>query len=213
MVRNWRARTPPGFTFAAKFPQVITHERVLQNCRAEVTSFLRTMSLLGDRRGPLLLQFPYFNKKTFARPDDFLERLGPFLEALSSEFTYAVEVRNKYWAGARLLEMLRQKKVALALIDHPWMTSVRQLMSKHDLVTADFAYIRWLGDRKGIEEKTQHWNQIIIDRENEMQTWVPVIRQLLQRGIQVMGYFNNHYAGFAPGSIELFGKVWERSRG
>jgi hypothetical protein len=24
-----------------------------------------------------------------------------------------------------------------------------------------------------------------------------------------MGYFNNHYAGFGPGSIELFGKVWE----
>ena len=37
----------------------------------------------------------------------------------------------------------------------------------------------------------------------------PIIRQLLKRGIQVMGYFNNHYAGFGPGSIELFGKVWE----
>jgi uncharacterized protein YecE (DUF72 family) len=45
-----------------------------------------------------------------------------------------------------------------------------------------------------------------------MQTWIPVIRQLLQRGIKVMGYFNNHYAGFAPGSIELFHQVWERMR-
>jgi uncharacterized protein YecE (DUF72 family) len=28
-VRGWYAKTPPGFTFAAKVPQVITHEKVL----------------------------------------------------------------------------------------------------------------------------------------------------------------------------------------
>jgi uncharacterized protein YecE (DUF72 family) len=209
MVRNWRARTPPGFTFAAKFPQVITHEKVLQDCREEVANFLRTMSLLEDRLGPLLLQFPYFNKKAFARAEDFLARLIPFLEELPGGFQYALEVRNKYWVNARLLDILRKKHVALALIDHPWMTSISQLVNKLDVVTAGFAYIRWLGDRKGIEEKTQHWDRVIVDREDEMRMWIPVIRQLLKRGIQVMGYFNNHYAGFGPGSIELFGKVWE----
>jgi uncharacterized protein YecE (DUF72 family) len=213
MVQNWRARTPPGFTFAAKFPQVITHEKVLQDCRAEVASFLRTMSLLEDRLGPLLLQFPYLNKQAFARPEDFLARLAPFLEELPSGFQYALEVRNKYWVNARLLDILRRKRVALALIDHPWMTPVAQLVSKLDVVTADFAYLRWLGDRKGIEEKTQHWDRLIIDREDEMRIWIPIIRQLLKRGIQVMGYFNNHYAGFAPGSIELFGKVWKSLAG
>jgi uncharacterized protein YecE (DUF72 family) len=208
MVRNWRARTPPGFAFAAKFPQVITHEKVLRNCREELADFLRTMSLLEDRLGPLLLQFPYFNKQAFARPEDFLAHLTPFLEALPGGFQYALEVRNKYWVNARLLDILRKRRVALALIDHPWMTPISQLVSKLDVVTADFAYVRWLGDRKGIEEKTTQWDRIIIDRESEMRTWIPVVRQLLKRGIQVMGYFNNHYAGFGPGSIELFGKVW-----
>jgi uncharacterized protein YecE (DUF72 family) len=212
VVRNWRARTPPGFIFAAKFPQVITHEKVLQDCREELANFLRTMSLLEDRLGPLLLQFPYFNKKAFARPEDFLARLTPFLEELPGEFQYALEVRNKYWVNARLLDILRKKGVALALIDHPWMTPISQLVNKLDVVTAGFAYLRWLGDRKGIEEKTQHWDRIIIDREDEMRIWIPVIRQLLKRKIQVMGYFNNHYAGFGPGSIELFGKVWESMR-
>jgi len=209
MVRNWRARTPPGFTFAAKFPQVITHEKVLHDCREELANFLRAMSLLEDRLGPLLLQFPYFNKKTFAGPEDFLARLTPFLDELPSGFQFALEVRNKYFVNARLLDVLRKKRVALALIDHPWMTPISQLVnSKLDLITADFAYIRWLGDRKGIEEKTKHWDRIIIDREEEMRVWIPVVRQLLKRRIQVMGYFNNHYAGFGPGSIELFGKVW-----
>ena len=210
MVRNWRARTPPGFLFAVKFPQTITHEKVLTDCREDLAEFLRVIALLEDRLGPLLLQFPYFNRQTFARPEDFLSRLAPFLNALPTGFSYAVEVRNKYWIGPRLLDLLRQKNVALALIDHPWMTPIQQLINKLDVVTANFAYIRWLGDRKGIEAKTQHWDHVIIDREVEMRTWIPVVRQLLERRIQIMGYFNNHYAGFAPGSVKRF--YQERAR-
>jgi hypothetical protein len=44
----------------------------------------------------------------------------------------------------------------------------------------------------------------------EMETWIPIIRRLLKRGIRILGFFNNHYAGFAPGSINLFHEVWER---
>jgi uncharacterized protein YecE (DUF72 family) len=212
MLRNWRARTPAGFVFAAKFPQVITHEKVMQDCRKEVEDFLRTMALLEDRLRPLLLQFPYFNRKVFKSPEDFCARLEPFLDGLPDVFSYAVEVRNKYWVNARLLDALRKRKVAFALIDHPWMTPIPLLMSKLDVVTADFAYVRWLGDRKGIEEKSRHWDRVIVDREDEMRAWIPVIHQLLKRGVKVMGYFNNHYAGFAPGSIEIFYREWERLR-
>jgi hypothetical protein len=77
-------------------------------------------------------------------------------------------------------------------------------------MTADFAYIRWLGDRKGIEEVTQQWDHLIVDREREMEMWIPLIRQLLKRGLRILGFFNNHYAGFTPGSIKLFWDVWER---
>ena len=31
-VKGWYAKTPPGFLFAAKMPQAITHEKVLVNC-------------------------------------------------------------------------------------------------------------------------------------------------------------------------------------
>ena len=213
MVRNWRARTPPGFIFAAKFPQMITHEKVLQDCGEDLAEFLRVMALLEDRLGPLLLQFPYFNKKAFARPEDFLARLAAFLEALPAGFSYAVEVRNKYWVTPRLLDLLRKNNVAFALIDHPWMTPVQQLINKLDVVTADFTYVRWLGDRKGIEEQTKHWDRVIIDRGKEMQTWIPVIRQLLERRIKVWAYFNNHYAGFGPGSIKHFYENWARMPG
>lgn len=93
------------------------------------------------------------------------------------------------------------------------MTPVDELMKKLDPVTADFTYIRWLGDRKGIEEKTKHWNQVIVNRQREMETWVPAIDKLLERRLRVYAYFNNHYAGFAPASIALFREIWERRHG
>ena len=210
MVRNWHARTPPGFQVAAKFPQVITHEKVLVDCADELSEFLKTMDLLGDKLGPLLLQFPYFNKQAFPQAQDFVARLSSFLAQLPRGCAYAVELRNKYWINSRFLDLLRARNIALALIDHPWMTPINQLVSKQDVVTADFAYLRWLGDRKGIEEKTKHWDSVIIDRTHEMETWIPIIRKLLKRGVRILGFFNNHYAGFAPGSIKLFHEVWER---
>jgi len=212
MVRNWAARTPAGFLIAAKLPQVITHEKVLVDCAAELSEFLKTMDLLGDKLGPLLIQFPYFNKQAFPQPGDFLVRLSNFLEQLPKDRAFAVELRNKYWINDRLLDLLRKRNVALAIIDHPWMTPVEQFVTKQDVVTANFAYLRWLGDRKGIEGKTQRWDRIIIDRTREMEAWIPIIRALLKRGINILGFFNNHYAGFAPGSIKLFREVWERLR-
>src|SRR5437762_9808255 len=34
-VNNWAARTPEGFIFSVKVPQVITHEKVLVDCGSE----------------------------------------------------------------------------------------------------------------------------------------------------------------------------------
>jgi len=47
-------------------PQVITHEKVLRDCQPELKQFLSTMDLLGEKLGPLLFQFNYFNKKPTA---------------------------------------------------------------------------------------------------------------------------------------------------
>ncbi len=210
MVKNWYRRTPPGFVFAAKIPRSITHDKVMEDCDEELKEFLSAIDLLGEKLGPLLLQFPYFNKQAFARGEDFLARLEPFLKKLPSGYSFVLETRNKNWINPRFLDVLREQKVALALIDHPWMTPVYQLMQKQDVVTADFTYIRWLGDRKGIEEKTQHWDRLIVNREREMESWVPAIDKLLERRLRVYAYFNNHYAGHAPGSIALFLDVWRR---
>ena len=210
MTRGWHAKTPKRFLFALKMVQAVTHEKVLVDCESEFKAFLNAADALGEKLGPLLFQFPYFNKKAFATVDEFLERLAPFLKKLPKGYRFAVETRNKNWLVPKFIELLRERGVALALIDHPWMPRPKEILAKFDPVTADFSYIRWLGDRKGIEEKTQHWDRVIQNREQEMETWIPAIDRLLERRLRVYAYFNNHYAGFAPGSIALFHEIWER---
>ena len=203
-VERWRDLTPEGFLFSAKAPQTITHEKFLENCEGELERFVETMALLGGKLGPLLFQFPYFAKRRGVTFQEYLDRLAPFLELLPKErFQFAVEVRNKHWIAPPLLDLLRGHGVALALIDHPWMHRPGELFSKHDVVTGPFVYIRWLGDRNGIEKLTKVWNEVVIDRGADLDAWVPPIKAILDRQVRVYGYVNNHYSGYAPHDIEV----------
>lgn len=210
MVRNWHARTPKNFVFAAKVTQTITHEKVLVDCEDELEQFLKAMEPLGEKLGPLLFQFPYFNKQAFSSVEGFLERLSPFLKKLPKGGRFAVEVRNKGWLAPALLDLLRERGVALALIDHPWMPRPQELLARGDPVTADFTYIRWLGDRKGIEEHTKTWDKTIVDRRGDLEQWVEACRKFNQRSISIFAFANNHYAGHAPATVRLFWDLWRK---
>jgi uncharacterized protein YecE (DUF72 family) len=194
MVKNWYERTPANFLFALKVPRDITHDRVLVDVQSDFNAFLRATDPLAEKRGPILLQFPYFNRTAFRDQAAFLGRLAPFLENLPSEPRFALEIRNKNWLGAAFYDLLRKHKVALALIDHPWMPRPHVWFKHGDPITTDFSYIRWLGDRKGIEEKTTTWDKTIVDRKSELLEWVEACRAILKRKIRIFAFANNHYA-------------------
>jgi len=77
-VKNWAARTPEDFIFAVKVPQTISHEKALVDCDAEFEEFVRTMDILGPKLGPMLFQFPSFDRWKFPTQDHFLAVLNPF---------------------------------------------------------------------------------------------------------------------------------------
>ncbi len=214
-VNGWYEKTPPDFVFAAKVPQVITHEKVLVDCEEEFDEFISRMDILDEKLGPLLLQFPYFNKSTFKSVGEFLPRVRFFLKRLQGMFTckFAVEIRNKNWLDARFADLLREYNVALALIDQAWMPRIGEVMEKIDPITADFTYVRWLGDRKGIEEQTKTWDKTIVDRRRDLAEWVEALRKLVARNIKLFKIFafaNNHYGGHAPATVKLFWELWDR---
>jgi len=210
VVLGWKEKTPPGFIFTAKIPGVITHQKVLKDCQSEFTPFLSTMELLGDRLGPLLLQFPYFNRNAFSSREPFDRLLRPFLKALPKEFKFALEIRNKNWISWDFLELLRDHSVAFALVAQAWMPGIDTLAKALDLVTGDFCYARFIGDRKEIESKTQKWDKLIEDKSTEMMVWADELKKIVDKGVRTYAFFNNHYAGFAPGSVKQFEEVWEK---
>jgi uncharacterized protein YecE (DUF72 family) len=170
------------------------------------------MDLMGAKLGPLLFQFGYFNKSAFKSGNEFLARLAPFLKKLPKGYRFALEIRNKQWLSAEFFDLLREHKVAYALIDQAWMPRANEIFEKFDPITADFTYIRLLGDRKGIEQQTKVWDKVIVDRSRELMSWVNVCQRTVRRGVSTYVYVNNHYAGFAPGTIEQFQKLWNAAR-
>jgi len=203
-VRGWFEQTPEDFVFACKVPQSITHESCLVDCDDQLCAFFTVMSWLAQKLGPMLFQFPYFNKKVFPRPQEFLERLRAFLPKLPKDFQFALEIRNKAWVGPELLDLLRQHKVAFTLIDHPWMSRPSELMRHGDVVTSEFVYVRLLGDRYLMEEVTKIWDKTVVDRRRELMEWTAVVDSLLSRDLKVYTYVNNHFAGHSPETIRQF---------
>jgi uncharacterized protein YecE (DUF72 family) len=213
VVDNWRERTPPGFVFAAKFPQAITHEKMLEGCGGETIEFLRVMDRLGSKLGPLLLQFRYFRRAELPDPKPFLEKLERYLPSLPPPMRFAVEVRNRSLMTERLFDLLRRHRMALAFLDHPWVPRIDQMMKMPPARTADFVYLRWLGDRMEIEKRTRVWDRLIVDRRADLERWIPAVRTMQAEGRGVFGYFNNHYAGYGVGSIRLFREMWSGRQG
>jgi len=89
------ARTPEGFIFSVKVPQVITHEKVLDDCDADLKEFLDTMSILGPKLGPMVFQFPSFDRWRFPKQESFLAVLAPFLKKIPADHEFVIEIRNK----------------------------------------------------------------------------------------------------------------------
>ena len=152
-IEGWLRRTPPHFRFTAKIPRVISHEKMLVDCMGEMEEFLDAMAPLGERLGPLLMQFPYIARGQDAHENEygsaFTERLAEFLPQLpTSEFRFAVEVRNGSWLRAELLDLLREHGVALVLNNYYTMPGLADSLNRVNPVTADFLYVRFLGDRK-----------------------------------------------------------------
>lgn len=207
---NWAAKTPDNFIFAIKTPRSITHDKILLDCDAELDEFLTTMEILGPKLGPILFQFPQFSPGVFPDRHAFTDRLVPFLNKLPRGRKYAIEIRNQEWLDAEFADSLRHHKIALVLQDLFYMPRPEELQKKFDPITADWTYIRWLGDRKRIETQTLTWDKTIVDRTAELTSWVDFCYTIKRRGITVYGYANNHYAGHGPATIRHFRDLWRK---
>lgn len=221
-VDGWAARTPESFLFCSKLPREITHERGMVDCADTAAEFLRAMERLGPRMGPVVAQFAYVAKRgdaeEYATGTDFLRRLRRFLDLWPAERELAVEVRNALWLRPPLLELLRERGVGLVLPAIYTMPRPAKLFAGEPPVTTDLVYVRFLGHHRKMDElvarlrkegsRSADWSEVAVDRTREMREWAAPLRSLALDGHRVLVYFNNHYAGYAPGSADEFRKIW-----
>lgn len=185
IARSWERHTPDDFRFAAKVPRAITHDAQLRGAAPLLADFARAMEPLGDKLGPLLVQLP----AEFVRDAETAGDLARFLEEAPRALRLAVEFRHASWHDPSVYEVLRRRGAAVA-----W-TEWRDL-ARAETVTADFLYLRWLGDRRQIDK----YDRVQVDREESFGDWERTLARALPEVREVYGYFNNHWAGHSPAS-------------
>jgi uncharacterized protein YecE (DUF72 family) len=160
----------------------------------------------------MVFQCPVFDRWKFPKQDSFLAVLTPFLKKLPADHKFVIEIRNKTWLDARFADVLREHNVALALTDTSFVPRPWEMKEKFDMITADFAYVRWLGDRHGIEKITQVWDRTVVDREHDLKRWVDVLKDLVlnKKLRKLFAFANNHYAGHGPATVKMFLDLWKK---
>lgn len=129
-LENWVRTTPPGFLFAVKAHQRITHVQRLKDAGTATEIFLRAIDPLRAMRrlGPVLFQLP-----PDLRADAAL--LRDFLAQLPGDLRYAFEFRHASWLTEGVYELLSRHNVSLCVAE------VERLQIP-EVVTADFVYYR-----------------------------------------------------------------------
>ena len=173
-VAAWAEQSPPDFLFAIKGSRYLTHIRRLRDAGQGVERFYACIEpmVASGKLGPLLWQLP----ANFHRDDD---RLAAFLDGLPAG-RHTVEFRHESWFAPDVYALLRERKAALTIGDHP-----DRPFQTHEL-TADWTFVRFhYGRGRGgnySRRQLEEWR-------NRIAQW--------RRRVDVYAYFNNDWQGFA----------------
>jgi uncharacterized protein YecE (DUF72 family) len=171
---QWRSTVPPGFVFAVKASQYITHMKKLKDPEEPVSNFLGRVRALEDRLGPVLFQLPPrwgFNP----------QRLSSFLEALPTGYRYAFEFRDPSWFDVEAYELLREHSAALCMYHLAGCLSPKE-------VTSDFIYVRLHGPNGPYQGRYS---------AEELAGWAGAFATWTKQGKEIYCYFDNDEAGYA----------------
>jgi uncharacterized protein YecE (DUF72 family) len=168
ILTGWANQVPNDFVFAFKAPQVITHMKRLRNVAQETDYFLRTLTVLAARLGPVLFQFPPSFHADY-------QGLKDFLGLIPRTLSFAFEFRNASWIDSGILELLGEKGCSLCLTDSGE-TPVVEIIN-----TAPWGYLRL--------RRTEY-------SDDELSRWVK--RIVSQKWEKVFVFFKHEEGGTGP---------------
>ncbi|MEM0334947.1 MAG: DUF72 domain-containing protein [Thermofilum sp.] len=172
---------PPGFLFSVKMYRGITHRKLLNPklAEAEIDVFFKSVRPLAaqGKLGAVLVQLP-------PRGREEIPWFEEFLAAMPEGVRVAVEFRDPSWLSGEVFALLRRYEVGYVVVDEPLLPPAVE-------VTAGFSYVRWHG--RG--ERPWYYYHYSLE---ELEPWAERLKQLAEQVSVVLGYFNNHFRGFAP---------------
>jgi uncharacterized protein YecE (DUF72 family) len=195
MVMGWTRYSPEGFIYTAKLPGLITHDKKLnlgEGIEQDLERFIDLMEplVLSGKLGCILIQLP---PKYHFRPDN----LEAFFKILPTHVKFAVEFRDPSWMRSETWSLLEKYRVAYTIVDEP-------LLPPETHLTSDIAYFRW----HGCGEKPWYDYRYSVQ---ELEPWIPKLKDAAKKVEKIYGYFNNHYHGYAVENclqvIEMIGSI------
>ncbi|MHA2182246.1 MAG: DUF72 domain-containing protein [Promethearchaeota archaeon] len=195
MVINWKNRVPENFKFIVKVWQKITHNLNEPDLELFINQFFSVLALLSKKIEYFLLQFPPWFKYT----ESHLKKLNLLLKEIPSEFKYIIELRDNSWFNQNILSnFIDGEKIILA-------TTYKPGIIPHYLENQTNYYIRLIGDRE-----LTIFNQIQRDQKQSLSDLTMNIEKILKipTVYEIFIIVNNHFAGFAPESVNELKKQW-----
>src|SRR5262249_15002920 len=141
----------------------LTHEKRLKEVDKELDHFFEAMGRLSNKTLALLIQLP-----PSLHIHEGLDRLIELVPNLDTRFRYAIEVRHSSWFQDLTYNFFTNNDIC-------WVWSQLAKLKPPPVVTTDFLYVRFIGDRS-IQEKD--FGRIQIDRIAEMQKWAESIKNV-----------------------------------
>jgi len=152
--------------------------------------FIATIGHLREKLGPVVVQLP----PSFKNPEQ-MEVLAEFIDTLDRQHRYTIEFRHESWFQSAVEELLRVNNMCQV-----W--SVNQYLTTPAAVTADFIYLRFVGDRS-----ITKFDRLQKDQTEVMKDSNETLREVGDSVKQCYIFFNNHFAGFGPGSVNEFRRL------
>ena len=159
-LQKWASQTPPGFRFCMKANRGLTYSADRFDRVGLARIFTQRIAMLGERLGPVLLQFPPVRHKNVALLDALLTALArPAAaefrhESWFDEETYAairahggalVVTDEAKWPRAPLVNLgsvayFRLRRGYTTRTFQPWIEQVRSAVATHDDVYVFFKH-------------------------------------------------------------------------
>lgn len=199
IVESWAKRVShnKNFRFTAKLWQGFTHEKKGFQ-KSDVKQYMEAMQPLlnAERLGSVLVQFPI----SFRNEEGNQERLSDLVAAFP-ELPLVLEFRHRSWITQDTFRWMEDKKLGFCNVDEPMF---QKMLKPSSIVTGEIAYVRFHGRNYKTwfaKDANRDTRYDYLYSDDELDQWVPKIREMKEKAKDVYVIGNNHFRGQAPANV------------